>query len=113
MPGSSSSKSIGLSELIYGVKRELLTPDSRVDDPVPLFGVEEIQVEVTVSVSRTGEGGINIQVLSLAAGASKEEAQTVRVILRPIYSREQLIAELSRALTQRWSHASPMRQHCF
>ena len=48
-----------------------------------------------MSVSRTGEGGINIQVLSLAAGASKEEAQTVRVILRPIYSREQLIAELS------------------
>lgn len=94
MPSSSDTKPIGLTELIYQVKQELLSPESRQFDPVPLFAVEEIELEVAISVSRTGEAGLNIQVLSLGGGAAREDAQTVRVTLRPLRSREELIAEL-------------------
>jgi len=94
MPPAPTAKPIGLTELIYQVKRELLSPESRQGDPVPLFAVEEIQLEVAVSVSREGEAGINIQVLSLGGGVSWQDAQTVRVTLKPLRSREELIAEL-------------------
>lgn len=94
MPPQSASAPIGLTELIYQVKKELLSPESRWGDPVPLFAVEEIQLEIAVSVSREGEAGINIQVLSLGGGVSRADAQTVRVTLRPLRSREELIAEL-------------------
>jgi hypothetical protein len=80
--------------LIYQVKRELLNPEGRKDDPVPLFAVDEIELEVAVSISREGQAGISIQVLNVGGGASREEAQTVRVKLKPLLSREELIADL-------------------
>ncbi len=89
-----ASKPIGLTELIYQVKRELLSPESRRSDPVPLFAVEEIQLEIAVSVSREGEAGVNIQVLSLGGHLSQEHAQTVRVTLKPLRSLEELSGEL-------------------
>ena len=52
MPPKDNPKPIGLAELIYQVKRELLNPDIRKDDPVPLFAVDEIELEVAVSISR-------------------------------------------------------------
>jgi hypothetical protein len=85
---------IGLTDLIYQVKRELLSGGSHADDPVPLFAVEEIQVEVAVAVSRSGEGGINIQVFSIDAGVSKEDTQTVRVTLSPLRTRQELVSDL-------------------
>ena len=89
-----SSKPIGLTELIYQVKRELLSSKDGQVDPLPLFAVDEIEVEATVSVSREAEGGLNIQVLSLGGGVGREDAQTVRVTLKPLRSREELIARL-------------------
>jgi hypothetical protein len=87
-------KPIGLTELIYQVKRELLTAESRQNDPVPLFAVDEIELELAFTVSREGQAGINIQVLNVGGGASREDAQTVRVTLKPLRSREELIADL-------------------
>jgi len=87
-------KPIGLTELIYQVKRELFSSGSRQDDPVPLFAVDEIELEVAVTVSREGQAGINIQVLNLGGGASRADAQTVRVKLKPLRTREELIADL-------------------
>jgi hypothetical protein len=96
MPPKDNPKPIGLVELIYQVKRELLNPDSRKDDPVPLFAVDEIELELAVSISREGQAGINIQVLNLSGGASREDAQTVRVKLKPLLSREELLAVLQK-----------------
>jgi hypothetical protein len=90
----SDSESIGLTELIYKVKQELLDPGSRQADPVPLFAVGEIELEIAVSVSREGKAGINIQVLDLGGGVSKAEAQIVRVTLKPLLTRDELVAEL-------------------
>jgi hypothetical protein len=83
-----------LTDLIYQVKKELLSPESRRADPVPLFSVEAIELEVAVSVRREGQAGVNIQVLSAGGGVAREDAQTVRVTLRPLRTREELIAEL-------------------
>ena len=94
MPPRNDPKPIGLSELIYQVKRELLSSGSREDDPVPLFAVDEIELEVAVTVSREGQAGINIQVLNVGGSASREDAQTVRVKLKPLLSREELLAVL-------------------
>jgi hypothetical protein len=94
MSPKTESKPIGLNELIYQVKRELLSAGSRENDPVPLFAVDEIELEVAVTVSREGQAGINIQVLNLGGGASREDAQTVRVRLKPLLTKEELLAEL-------------------
>ena len=96
MPPKTDTKPIGLTELIYQVKRELLSSESRQDDPVPLFAVDEIELEVAVTVSREGQAGINIQVLSVGGGASRADAQTVRVKLKPLRTREELIADLQK-----------------
>ena len=50
--------------------------------------------KLAVTVSREGQAGINIQVFSLGGGASREDAQTVRVKLKPLRTREELIADL-------------------
>ena len=94
MPPKDNPKPIGLAELIYQVKRELLSSDSSQNDPIPLFAVDEIELEVAVSISREVQAGINIQVLNVGGGASREDAQTVRVKLKPLLSREELLAEL-------------------
>lgn len=96
MPTKDEPKSIGLTELIYQVKRELLSSESRQNDPVPLFVVDEIELEVAITVSREGQAGINIQVFSLGGGASRADAQTVRVKLKPLRTREELIADLQK-----------------
>lgn len=94
MSPKTEGKPIGLTELIYQVKRELLSAESRQNDPVPLFAVDEIELELAVTVSREGQAGINIQVLNVGGGATREDAQTVRVTLKPLRSREELIADL-------------------
>jgi hypothetical protein len=96
MPAKDEPKSIGLTELIYQVKRELLSSESRQNDPVPLFAVDEIELEVAITVSREGQAGINIQVFSLGGGASRADAQTVRVKLKPLRTREELTADLQK-----------------
>jgi hypothetical protein len=94
MSPKTESRPIGLTELIYQVKRELLSAESRQNDPVPLFAVDEIELELAVTVSLEGQAGINIHVLNVDSSASREHAQTVRVRLKPLRSREELIADL-------------------
>ena len=96
MPPRTDPNPIGLAELSYQMKQELLSPESRWNDPVPLFVVDEIELELAVTVSREGQAGINIQVFSVGGGTSRQDAQTVRVKLKPLRSREELIADLQK-----------------
>jgi hypothetical protein len=97
-------KPIGLAELIYRVKQELLSPSKLREDPVPLFAVEEIELEVAITVSREGEAGLNLQVLSLGAGLSRADAQTVRVTLKPLRNRDEMIHDLRQRDPQLFEH---------
>lgn len=100
---------IGLNEFIYKVKQDLLRPSPDLVDPVPIFAVDEIQLEVSVTVRKEGQGGINIQVLNVGTVVAKENVQVVRVTLKPLRTREELIADMRRLdpdLVQDWTNES-------
>ena len=98
----SKDQPISLSEFIFQVKKDLLDKQLSKDDPVPLFAIDEIEVEVSVTASREAEGkaGLNLTILGvgLEAGGTgtvgKENAQTVRVKLSPLLSKAELFEQL-------------------
>ena len=85
---------IGLSELIFRVKQDLLSKDHWEKDPEPLFTIDQIEMELGITVSREGEAGINIQVLSLGANVNRQDVQTVRVTLTPLIDKQTLLEDL-------------------
>jgi hypothetical protein len=77
---------IGLSELIDQIKRELLKPPA---DDEALFAVGSIEVEVAFTATRAANGGINLQVVSLGTDGSSERVQRVTVALEPLVTVEE------------------------
>ncbi len=91
---------IGLQDLIYQVKRELLAPSpaQRARDPYPLFFIDKVELEIAVKVTRAAEGGVKLTVLDFAevsAGRSvdRERGHVVKVSLSPLLSREVILNE--------------------
>ncbi len=82
---------IGLAELIEQVKRELLAPSLEGETDIPLLSVDEVELELQVTVKKEGKGGIKIYVLELGGGGSRDDVQTVRVKLSPIVNKETLL----------------------
>lgn len=92
---------IGLQDLIYQVKRELLAPNpaQRAEDPYPLFFVDKVEIEAAVKVQKEASGGVKISVLSLAelnagAGVAQERSHVVKVSLSPLLSKESILADV-------------------
>jgi hypothetical protein len=91
---------IGLQDLIYQVKQELLAPNpaQRAKDPYPLFFIDKVELEIAVKVGRTTSGGIKLTVLDFAeisAGKSveREQGHVVKVSLSPLLSKESILTE--------------------
>ena len=107
------AEEIGLQELMYQVKKELLAPCGTglaADDPVPLFYVEGVELELSVAclcvsacacthadryarrqaARKEGQAGVRLYVVDIGGRGGHERAQTVRVSLRPLYSREEM-----------------------
>lgn len=82
------AQGIGLQELIHQVKRELLAQST--EDPVPLFYVDGAELELAVVARREGQAGLKLYVVGIGGGVGQEKTQTVRVSLRPLYSREEM-----------------------
>lgn len=82
------AQEIGLQELMYQVKKELLTQTP--DDPVPLFYVQGVELELDIAVRKEGRAGIKIYIVDVGGGGSHEKAQRVKVSLSPLYSREEM-----------------------
>jgi hypothetical protein len=95
------AQEIGLKELIQEVKKELLAQAP--DDPVPLFYVEGVELELSVAARKEGQAGVKIYVVDIGGSAGQERAQTVRVRLQPLYSREEMrrLVEQDPVLRQR------------
>jgi hypothetical protein len=83
---------IGLAELIEQVKRELLAPSSEGETDIPLLSVDEVELELQVTVKKEAKGGIKIYVLELGGGGSRDDVQKVKVKLSPIVSKETLLS---------------------
>jgi hypothetical protein len=88
------SQEISLQALIDKVKDELLTPTGGPDYPV--FFVDKVELEVAVAIKSEGSGGLNISVLELGGGISREEGHTIKVTLSPILSRDEQRALLDK-----------------
>ncbi len=82
------AEEIGLQELLYQVKRELLAPSP--NDPVPLFYVEGVELELSVLVRKQGQAGIKVYVVDVGGEIGKDRGHVVRVRLQPLYTREEL-----------------------
>ena len=92
---------IGLQDLIYQVKRELLAPNAeqRASDPDPLFIIEQVELEITVKAVKEGNGNIKLSVLSFAelnvgGDLARERGHVVRVTLSPLLTKEQILEDL-------------------
>ena len=91
---------IGLQDLIYQVKNELLAPNpaQKARDPYPLFFIDKVELEIAVKVTRGRSGNIKLTVLDFAGigGASsvdRERGHVVKVSLSPLLSREAIVAK--------------------
>ena len=92
---------IGLQELIYQVKRELLAPNpqERSRDPDPLFVIEKIDLEISVNVSKVKGGEIKLTVLDFATfggsvSSGTNRGHVVKVSLTSLLSRDALLREI-------------------
>lgn len=92
---------IGLQDLIYQIKRELLAPNpaQRAKDPEPLFFIDKVELEIAVKVQKERGGGIKLSVLSFAelsagASSSSERGHVVKVSLAPLLSKESILTDL-------------------
>src|SRR5512141_216201 len=81
---------IKLSELIHWVKRELLSDDALKDDPVPLFVIDEVTIEVNFVLSGEGTGEFNLQVVKAGAKVTEERVQKAIVRMKPIVPYERV-----------------------
>ena len=93
---------ITLNQLIDQVREELLSP-RRMDTPeamYPFLFVEEVELEVNVTVSRTveGAGKVNIQVAELGGGVEKasEQAQRIRIKMTPLLTKDEIREKLKK-----------------
>jgi hypothetical protein len=95
-------KSIGLADLIQEVRRELLQVESVQGESTqdasqpatPLLLVDDVTLELKVTVSGKVNGGINIQVVQIGGGAELDQTHTITVKLRPIVSDAERIEQL-------------------
>ena len=95
--------SVTLSQLIDQVREELLAPRqaSTPDAMYPFLFVEEVELEVDVTVGSTigGGGQVRIHVVEVGGAAEKSQEQTHRIKIRmtPLLSKEEVRDELKQS----------------
>jgi hypothetical protein len=94
---------VGLAELIEQVKRELLSTEINSEADIPLFSVDDLTLELNVTVRKEGKGGLKIYVAELGGGVSREDVQKVKVTLSPLLSRQERIDLYKRLYPHRWT----------
>jgi hypothetical protein len=90
------NSSIGLAEFIQQVKQDLLSVAPGKDKEAPFLFVESVELELQVTVKRTGKAGgkagLKINVLGVEAGGElgRDDVQKVTVKLSPLFDKEYL-----------------------
>lgn len=83
---------INLNELISLLREELL--EEMLSDP-PLFAITSVQLELTFTVERSLEGGINLQVVQAGANKTLHDVQTIKLELSPLVTIEEMRKAMS------------------
>lgn len=82
--------SVGLAELIQQVEAELLSYGPGTGR-VPLFYVQEVTLELQVTISKEGSAGLRIQVIEAGGAIKREDVHTIKVTLDPIVEKKDLV----------------------
>ncbi|MFN6567161.1 trypco2 family protein [Dendronalium sp. ChiSLP03b] len=98
----SEENSIGLAELIEQIKQELLSTEAEGEKPIPLFSVDQVNLELQVTARKEGKAGIKVYVVELGSGGSRDDVQKVTVTLTPLLSKEERITLYKTRYPQKW-----------
>jgi hypothetical protein len=97
------NSSIGLAEFIQQVKQDLLSVAPGKDKDAPFLFVESVELELQVTVKRTGKAGAkgNIKINVLGTGGEvgveaggdlgRDDVHKVKVKLAPLFDKERLM----------------------
>ncbi len=96
-----NKKTIGLSEFIEQVKKDLIVEQEQ--SAVPFLAIEKVEVEVKViaNLVEGGKAGLKLSVFGLGADAGvntkskKEDVQTVRITLSPLLTKDELLSRMA------------------
>lgn len=77
-----TTKGIGISELIAKIKQDLLIPQPSHERP--LFNVDEVVLEINFTVNGKIDGGFDLGVVTLGSNVEEERVQKVTVRLTPL-----------------------------
>ena len=91
-----NKKTVKLSELIHWVKKELLSDNALKNDPVPLFIIDEVTVEINFTLSGEGEAGFDLVVVKSGAKVAEERVQKAIVRMKPLIPFERVREKLSK-----------------
>jgi hypothetical protein len=89
------AKSLALSELIEQVKADLLRP--RTGAEPALFAISEVEVQVSFTVERAANGGIDLQVVQLGASGASSATHSATIRLVPLVTPEEVRAGIDQA----------------
>lgn len=98
----SEENSIGLAELIEHIKQELLSTKAEGEKPIPLFSVDQVNLELQVTARKEGKAGIKVYVVELGGGGSRDDVQKVTVTLTPLLTKEERIALYKTRYPEKW-----------
>jgi len=98
----SDKNGIGLADLINKIKHELLSLETDEKENVPLFSVDEVELELQVTVTKEAGGGLSIQVIQLGARLERYDVQTVRVTLTPLLEKAARLQYLKTKYPEMW-----------
>lgn len=98
----SKENPIGLAELIEQIKRELLSTSISVERGIPLFSVDEVVLELQVTVHKEGKAGLQIHVVELGGGAGRDDVQNVKVTLTPLLNKEERLHLYKTRYPEHW-----------
>lgn len=90
-----NKNSVKLSELIHWVKQELLSEETRHTDPVPLFVIDEVTLEVNFVLTGEGQGGFDVKVVKAGAKVTEERVQKATIKMKPLVPYNKLAEEFA------------------
>jgi hypothetical protein len=91
-----ANSELGLSDLIYRIKQDLLSEEARERDQIGLFGIDEVTLEVNFVVTGDVDSGFNLGVVTLGSKVGEERIQKVTVKMTPLLPREELLEDLKK-----------------
>jgi hypothetical protein len=70
---------LSLEEFIYQVKHELLDAQQKHAGEDAYFDLKQVELEASVTATKSADGGISIKVVSVGGSLAKERVHTVKL----------------------------------